>query len=177
MKKPASTQRRRLGVFEPGESPSRKNSASIRLLLHDLVKEDYSGSLSAAAQGLAVALNSAEDLREYRRVGFSQHTLYRVLHDDRTISFNELDSIGLHYGVPMALVLLFTRLRSEMNNFDRDRAERTLTAFTATLSILEKALLDAPKDASGFAALPHEVFTALRDAYVEAFGVFQPRFM
>jgi hypothetical protein len=137
------------------------------------VKVGFAEKPAKAAKGLTAALNAAEDRRAYRR-GWSQDKLFRVLNDDQTISFNQLGSLGLFYGVPMALISIFTQLRSEMTNFDKERAQRTLQAFMAAIVSLEQIVSEAPEGKDGYEALPHDSFLEVRQRYVETFGEFQP---
>jgi hypothetical protein len=165
--------RKGLGPFIPGDPPTRKNSASIRRFLYDVVLRDFASSPWKAAKGLTQALNTAEDRRAYRK-GFSQDTTFRVLSDQKTISFNELDSVGLHYRVPISLVLIFTQLRSEMKNFGKARAIKTIKAFKAATAALELIVENSDDKTDGYVNLSHDRFEALRNAYLEAYDEGQP---
>ena len=100
--------------------------------------------------------------------------MYRVLHDDKTISFNELDSLGLHYRVPISLVLIFTQLRSETTNSGKARACRTVKAFKAAVAALELIVENSDDKEDGYVNLSHDRFEAVRDTYLEAFDEGQP---
>jgi hypothetical protein len=161
---------RHLGPFEMGDPESRKNSASIRRFFYDLVDEEFKGSLLDAAGALTRALNEAEDQRGYRRRGFSEHTAYYVERDRQMISFNELDSMGLYYGVPLALILLFTRMRSETQNHGshrNTRAKQVLDAFQEALTALTGIVADMPPRARAYDYLDHKTFLAIRRVYLD----------
>lgn len=165
--------RKGLGPFVPGDPANRKNSASIRRFLYDVVLRDFASSPWKGAKGLTEALNAAEDQRAYRK-GFSQDTTFRVLSDAKTISFNELDSLGLHYRVPISLVLIFTQLRSEMTNFGKARPCKTIKAFKAAVEALELMVQNADDKEDGYANLSHDRFEAARDAFLEIYDDGQP---
>jgi hypothetical protein len=167
MGKKAKEPGRHLGEFEPGEPATRKNSASIRRFFYDIVAEEFETSLLRAAAGLTKALNAAEDQRAYRR-GFSQGTAYRVQHDEKTITFNQLDSMALYYEVPLALVLLFTRARSDLQhapNPSKERALKTLRAFRKGLDALEEIVENMPPKSQPYQYLNHDKFKLVRSAF------------
>jgi hypothetical protein len=164
-----------LGQFDLGDPASRKNSASIRRFLYDMVASEFERSPAKAAKALTQALNEAEDQRAYRRRGFTENTVYNVLTDRRTITFNELDSLGLYYGVPLALVVIFTQGRSEMKSFGKARAQQTLRAFREAVGKFEALLDDIPEKLDAYGALPHETFKQIRGCYLDAFDDYQPR--
>ncbi|HEY1604897.1 MAG TPA: hypothetical protein VGF77_04805 [Allosphingosinicella sp.] len=166
--------RRGLGKFDPGEPATRKNSASIRRFVYDLIDREFQRSPAEAARQLTRALDTAEDKRAYRK-GFSEHTTYRLQRDQKTISFNELDSLGLYYGVPLALVVIFTRARSEMTNFDKTRALRTLGAFREAVRLLEETVSGRSGKEDG--SLSHSDFETIRDRFREHFGDPQQRLL
>lgn len=166
---------RHVGPFRLGDPATRKNSASIRRFFHDIIAHHFDGSLSRGAAALTEALNTAEDRRAYRR-GFSENTAYLVQKDDQTISFNELDSMGLFYGVPLALVVLFTQVRSEVQNDPghmTERAKRTLRAFGATVIELEQIIEDMPAGAKPYQFLSHDKFVRLQQVFRAHFGEIQ----
>lgn len=163
-----------LGKFLAGDHATRKNSASLRRFLHDLIKNRFQGSPAEAARQLTRALNTAEDKRAYR-TGFSEHTTYRILHDEQTISFNQLESLGLYYGVPLALVVIFTESRSALVNTNKAQALRTLSAFKAAVGVLEETVIHLPDGQKDEPALKHAHFETMRDKYLEVAGDQQTR--
>jgi hypothetical protein len=164
---------RHLGKFRFGEPESRKNSASIRRFFYDLVATEFNTNLRDAASALTRALNEAEDQRGYRRRPFVENTAYYVECDRQMISFNQLDSMGLYYRVPMALIVLFTRIRSEMQNHGSGRnarAKQTLDAFQEALTALKQIVADMPPRAKPYEYLGHDKFHAVRQVYLDHLG-------
>ncbi len=161
---------RRFALRERGE---RKNSQSVRRLLFDLISQEFGKSSTKAANSLSATLKSRRprDRRAFRR-GFSGESLYKVAIDRQTISFTQLDAIALHYKVPLALVLLFTRLRSEVELADSHHtgeAMRILNALRAAIQELEKLLLEGPGERDVYEHLNHRAFEETVGAYLDAF--------
>jgi len=164
------------GKFRLRDPASRKNSASIRRMLYDIIQHEFGGSQSKTRIGLTEALNRAEDQRWYRKRKFGRWSAYNVVRDIRTISFNELDSMGLFHGVPLALVVLFTQARSEVHSahaHSPNRALRTLGAMRAALAELERILREKPAGAEAYDYLTYQKFIQVRDAYRNEFGDLQ----
>ena len=82
--------------------------------------------------------------------------------------------MGVYNGVPIALVLLFTQLRSEMTNFNKGRARKTLKAFEAGLAVLDGIIEHADDKQDGYANLAHDRFILVMQAFRDAFDEGQP---
>lgn len=163
---------RRLKHFNDVPPQQRNNSNSIRRLLFDVVVRDFGGSTTAAATRFRRLLHDSQDRRKYRMhgKGLSEWTLKRVALDDTPVNFNQLDALAHHLEMPVGLVLLFTRVRSEVegDRGDIHEAKKILVAARSALNRLEKLL------GSGEAPLPnvyeslsHEQFESVRKAYLD----------
>lgn len=133
---------RRIRTFKNVAPTERLNPASIRRLLFQAVRESFDRSCDRAAREISTALGAADDNRKHRR-SISADSVYKVIRDIHTVSYNQLDGLALHHGVPMALILLFTRLSSEIDHSDgqsRSSALTVIEAFRDALDLLEGQL-------------------------------------
>ena len=157
----------------PGDASSRKNPASIRRFFYDVVAREFGKSPARAATGLTEVLNAAEEKRAFRRK-FAEETVYRILSDKQTISFNQLSSLGLHYGVPMALITIFTQSRADMQNKGRAYVLGRLGAFRGAIEQLEALVSNCGDSEEAYRLLAHEAFEDLRKRYLETLEDPQP---
>lgn len=168
---------RNVETFKDVERPLRRNSTSIRRFFFDLIRSDFGGSATRAAKALSDSLQKANDKRAFRR-GFSGEVAYNLTADDKTITFNQLDAMALHYRVPLALILLFTRVRAEVEESEGHSSRsalRVVRSYRAALEELESILADAPTDLpDAYTYLDHSKFMIIRDAYMRVFDEQQP---
>ena len=161
---------RRIKTLKQVEPHERNNSNSLRTLLFDVIERDYDGSTRDAAQRFRQLLKQSRDRRKFRMhgKGLSPWSLSRVCDDDTPITFAQLDALAHHVEMPMGLVLLFSRIRSEVESARGDitDARKILLAAKAALNRLEKSLGpgDAPI-ANVYEHLSHDEFEAMRAAY------------
>lgn len=170
-KKPAYTESPRFikefVEVRPGE---RNNSNSLRRLLFDVVVHDFDGNSRDAAARFRKLLRDSRDRRKFRMhgKGLSAWTLRRVIDDAAPINFNLLDALAHHLEMPMGLLLLYSRIRSETETArgDISEARKILVSARVALSRLEQllgsgeALMD-----NVYEELSHNQFEAFRQAY------------
>lgn len=171
---------RRVRTFKQVPDLERRNPASIRRFLFDLVVQEFDRSCQTASETLSGALHAAPQHRKHRR-GFSAEAVYRVARDLQTVSFNQIDGMALHYGVPMALILLFTRVRSELDESESHAAQsalRVIGAFRSALDRLEEEVRALPVPLREVhTTFDHECFMSVREKYLDAYREEQPRLL
>ena len=133
---------RRVREFKRPSKEARRNYTSLRRMFFDLIVQEFEKSARAAASGLSDTLRAPQNQRAHRR-GFSGEALYQRVIDRYTVTFNQVDAMALHYRLPMAAILLFSRVRSEVEHggvFGKERARRLLRAFRESVLALEAAI-------------------------------------
>jgi hypothetical protein len=144
----------------------RRNSEMIRRLLYDQLFSKVSVS---------------ENRRGYDRL-ISANSLHKAVLDKHFIGYAHLNALAKHYNIPISAMLLFTRIRDELEEPEtrRDRrATSILTALRATITHLEgKALKAEDSQDCIFEHLGHKGFLEFVAIYQEAFEEVwtQPRF-
>jgi hypothetical protein len=176
MKKPKKWLPRNVRKFKKIEPDERRNPASLRRLIFDLIYNAYGRSSTHAAETLSALLRQAKGKHAFRR-SFGGESLYKVVIDRQTVSYRQLDAMALHYKMPLGLLLLFSRIRSEVEAADDHHigeARRILSAVRAALVELETRLPQLNPDDEVFDQLDHQAFIAFREAYVKEYdGIFK----
>jgi hypothetical protein len=150
----------------------RNNSNSIRRLLFDVVWQDFERSTMAAAQRFKQILHEAKDARKFRLhgKGLSGWSVYRVTRDAQSITYTQLDAMAQHLDIPMSLLLLFTRVRSEVelaDGHDPHGARSVLTAMRSAIDKLESLLHQGDGQIEDvYKHLSHEQFNEVRRVYL-----------
>jgi hypothetical protein len=159
---------RRVKSFSVPNKRERKNPQSLRRILYDIIAIDFLGSCTDAAKELSDCLTGAEQFRKHRTL-FTGESLYRVARDEQPISFNQLDAMSLYYKVPMSLILLFSRLRSEIEDstgHSNKSALEVIECMKSALAIIERIVRDAPSDLkNAYDYMNHSRFLEMVAAY------------
>ena len=154
---------------QPGE---RNNSNSLRRLLFDVVVHDFKGNSRDAAARFRKLLRDSRDRRKFRMhgKGLSAWTLRRVIDDVAPINYNLLDALAHHLEMPMGLLLIYSRVRSETETArgDISEARKILISARAALNRLEQ-LLGSGEAPIGkvYEELSQSSFAAFQEAYLE----------
>lgn len=151
----------------------RRFPESLRLLLHDLVCDQFEGKPALAAQELRAILRKAgsQEFRSYPRA-LSTTSIINVAKGRQPISFSQLDAMARAFDIPLGLVLLFTRARSEIARQGRSiDALRVLTAVRVALNDLEQHIEEGTKRHSDGdnGLLDHAYFKSFCERYLDAF--------
>jgi hypothetical protein len=151
----------------------RRFPESLRLLFHDLVVDQFEGKPAVAAQQLRSILRKAGS-QEFRRRprALTTTSVIHVAKGRQPISFSQLDAMARTFDIPLGLMLLFTRARSEIGRQGRSTdALRVLTAVRAALYDLERHIEEGANhhgiDEQGL--LDHNYFKSFCDQYLDAF--------
>jgi hypothetical protein len=116
----------------------RKNSETQRRLLYDIVACDFSRSLERTCDAINAHLRRVKDPRDYDRP-IKASSLQRVILDDYFITYAHLNAVAKLYGIPISLVLAFTRIRDELEDVEKRGqldALRILTGMRAAIDHL-----------------------------------------
>jgi hypothetical protein len=165
---------RRIKHFVEVENPEkRRNSQSIRRLLFDTIYHEFDRSCHIASEKLKPLLKVARDRRGYHR-NMSADSIYKVSRDIQFASYTHIDAIAQFHKVPMSVILLFTRIRSELESPDRRKSQeamRIINAFQKALSVLETHTAKAGKsDDDVYTLIDYSVFQEFAEAYRETFN-------
>jgi hypothetical protein len=141
-------------------------------MFFDLIAREFDRSASEAAKSLSATLNTAKNSRAHRR-RFSGEALYQRVSDRYTLTFNQVDAISLHYELPMAAILLFSRVRSELEHggaFGADRAVKLMQALRKGIDTLEKLVEKAETERL---MAPSDIFDVYEHLNYDAFRRYQ----
>lgn len=107
---------RRIGHELKRRPPAeRLNPEVIRAFLHEFVSERFNRNATAAAEAVESARPKPGRKGHYRS-DFRPETLYDLIHDRARLKYYQLESIAHFYQIPVSALLLFTRLRSELED-------------------------------------------------------------
>jgi hypothetical protein len=159
---------RRVGKsFTSIEPKDRRNSQMIRRLLYDTIAHEFERDCNQASTGFAEATKST-DMRAYDRL-IPAHSLYKAANDHHAITFQTLNALARYYKVPISVILIFTRIRDELEYADkRDHSEAShiLAAMRAVIGDLETRVSSVIKsDCDIFDWFGHSDFKDYVDTY------------
>lgn len=154
MPRPSTSQKgrrpRRIGpVLKPVKAADRLNPQVFRALLHELVTERFGRDVILAAETINAARPPAGRKGHFRSE-FRAETLYDLINDRARIKYYQLEAVAHLYRIPVSMLLLFTRVRSELED-PRDgfaRAIDLLKGSRAFINSLER-LLEQRRDEAG----------------------------
>lgn len=151
---------------------ARVNSESVRRLLFDTVWADFGKNLRKCEEAFKKILSQSTKIRGFRThpTGITEEAFYKVLADKHLNSFSQLDALAQHHKIPMGLMLIFTRARSDLEGagaLSTGEALRLLTACRASIGLLEELLLANPEHPEAYQFLDHTSFIRFRDTYLE----------
>lgn len=176
MDKPKSNETiwRRIKHFVEVDNPEkRRNSQSIRRLLFDTIYHEFDRSCHIASERLKPLLKGSRDRRGYHR-NMSADSIYKVSRDTQFASYTHIDAIAQFHKVPMSVILLFTRIRSELESPERRKSQeamRIINAFQKALAVLEIHTAKAAKSESDvYTLIDYDVFREFTEAYLETFN-------
>jgi hypothetical protein len=176
---------RRVRTFKKQGKSARLNYTSLRRMFFDLIVQEFESSCRDAARGLSGTLAAPANRRAHRR-SFGGESLYQRVIDRCTVTFNQVDALALHHQLPMAAILLFSRIRSELEHgreYGSDRALKILNAFKEAMLVLEDLVQEADvarresrsPNFDIYEVMNHEAFLRFRHVYRAASGLEDPQ--
>jgi hypothetical protein len=158
----------------------RKNSEMIRRLFYDLIAQEFDRSIDQACDAFNAKLQALDDKRDYD-TNIQPGSLQKIILDHHFISYAHLNALAKFYDIPISVMLLFTRVRDELESPETrsfGRASNIITAFRAAIDHLEAVTEEtASSDGDVFAFLGHAGFRQYVEAYRSNFEALwtQPR--
>lgn len=165
---------RALAEFAVVEETERKIPDSLRQLLHDLICDQFECKPSVAAGGLRASLKRAIEKRDFRinPKALGNWSFLHVVKGRQQISYSQMDAMAQRFGIPMGLMLLFTRARSDVAKKRRtEEALRVLRATRCALDDLEDRLQAGTGEdiSNANEILSHDVFKTFCSAYIDKY--------
>jgi len=100
-------------------------------------------------------------------------SIYRTSIDYHFFNYSQLDALAQVHNIPLSLLLIFTRVRSEMENVDRRRtneAQRIVVAFRSAIDHLDGLVTRGSKNEDDiYEILNYEVFKEFIAIYLNKF--------
>jgi len=128
---------RRIGSALKRRPPAeRLNPEVIRAFLHELVTIRFGRDVTAAAQAIDAARPKPGRKGHYRS-DFRAETLYDLIQDRARIKYYHLEAVSHFYNMPVSVLLLFTRLRSELED-SREGLAKARDIIRATRRFLDR---------------------------------------
>jgi len=137
--------RRRLGPFHLVPDPGRRNNPqSLRKSLYDITRKRYDTDLFSAAAELRSLLR-----RRHGRTlhsAFSDEVLYNILTDKSHIKYYHLEAYARRLGIPVALMLFYSRLTANQQDSAPYENAALVHAFQRIMKDAADALTRNPND-------------------------------
>ena len=143
---------------------------------------EFDRSCRDAAIGLSERPNSESPSARSYQQNISSDSLYRLTHDLREIAYHDLDALARFYDVPMSVILLYTRVCSEVEKdigslpLGSVRAKNVVLGFANALNFLEQHIdsIDLSNKPNNDESFSYEVFMDYIEAYRSQSGYDQP---
>ncbi len=142
---PKSQADRSLKAFTALPREKRKTPDSLRLLLHDLICDRFERNPNVASEGLREILKQDKEPVEFRvnPKAIWDSSFLGVVKGRQQISYSQMDAMARAFGIPMGLMLLFSRARSDVSKTKHaGEALRVLRAASAAITLLENELVE-----------------------------------
>src|SRR5690242_16255355 len=112
-RKPAKQRKsRQLGPFHSvPELKRRNNPQSLRKALYEITKRKLGEDLSKVSVELKRALRTRQGRTLHN--AYSDEVLYRILRDDTHIKYYHLEGYARQLGIPVSVLLLYSRLTNQ----------------------------------------------------------------
>jgi hypothetical protein len=132
-----SPPKRQLGKFAVVADPRRRlNPQSLRSTLYEITELFFGRDLTRAAKSLNVALRTR--FNRNLRQGLTEEILYNILCVDKThIKYAHLEAYARYMDVPVSVILLYSRLRSNQRDA---RPQDNLSVLNGFSMIVQDAL-------------------------------------
>lgn len=114
----------------------RKNSQNLRKFIYDLVESEFDGDLEKACYQINERVLAYHDRRDYD-VAIQPASLRKVILDYHMISYMHLNAIARYCDIPMSLIILFTRIRDELEDEQGLDSRQTLSIINGVQAFLE----------------------------------------
>lgn len=114
----------------------KKNPNSIRRLFFDLVDQEFRGNQKFAAYSLTKFADTQleGDTTNYRRLPITREILNRINQDAVYIQYWHLELIARYLKLPLGIILLFTRMQSNVDKKDGDLENQRISRFLRNIS-------------------------------------------
>lgn len=156
-----------LGQFIETQDEKKKfNPRSIRRVIYDIVVRYFKRNVTNAAQEFERVRRTHKD-RGYR-TEVKTEGYYYIIRDEQHLRYMHLEAIAIYLGVPVSLLLFYTRLRA-----DQDEKENPLGKNEALLAGFARVIADATnrfKDISNGTAASFEFDDLIRWVDLYKFG-------
>jgi hypothetical protein len=117
----------------------RLNSEMIRRVFYDTIATDFDRDIGLACDAFFLVVKDLSDRRPYDSL-LTVSSLRKAVADTHYITYKELNALAKYHKIPISALLLFTRIRDEMETVEKRQsgdAWRVLTAVRAALEHLE----------------------------------------
>lgn len=158
--------------FKFVEPDNRQNSETIRHFMYDVISNEFGRDLDAASEVLLDTVNKAQDHRGYDR-NLGANSLKRAVLDDTFITYGQISALAKFYKVPIAAILIFTRIRDELETSKKQKsgqAEIILESLRAIIMHLEKVI----REPKGTYELDSDLFG--HPAFLEYVSIYHERY-
>ena len=161
---------RKIDKFLEVPAVKRRNPKSVRRLLFQFIEEAFDKDCVPAAAALSKAPRGS--LSRSYQMSFSGEVLYNLTRDEKSASYTVLDAFARYHGVPLSLVLIFTRIHSELDDPNR-RFEghhlSTISALKAALAAIEEAAINSDPDPDAHRQFDYALFKRIQETYHETY--------
>lgn len=168
----AERKSRKIGKFLEVPAEKRRNPNSVRRLLFQFIERVFNKNCVPAADALSKAPRVPGLARYYQR-SFSGEVLYNLTRDDKSVSYTVLDAFARYHGVPLSLVLIFTRIHSEIDDPARRSKGHhlsTISALKAALAAIEEAAINSDPQTEAHRQFDYALFKQIQETYQDHDG-------
>lgn len=161
---------RKIDKFLEVPAVKRRNPNSVRRLLFQFIEQVFNKDCVPAAAALSTAPRGS--LSRSYQMSFSGEVLYNLTRDDKSVSYTVLDAFARYHGIPLSLVLIFTRIHSEIDDPAR-RSEghhlSTIAALKAALDAIEESAINSDPEADAHRQFDYALFKRIQETYQKAY--------
>jgi hypothetical protein len=152
----------------------RINPQSVRRVLFDLLVNEYGADAVQLERHISEVFERMpqKDRRRYH-VPMKAEWIYQATRDGKKIEYGHLELLSRTLGIPTALLLLYTRVLSDLESDENTRADKSLRVLYAFRSSTD-ALIEAVEamrsgDEDSKSGLSFNNFVNIRQTYLNKF--------
>jgi hypothetical protein len=135
---------RRLGTFFEKAELARNNPQSLRRVLYDLTTKKFDHNLKVTASELKAALRTRHGRTLHSTL--SKESLFNILSDRTHIKYYHLEAYARKLGIPVSLIVLYSRLTANQQDRTPQLNEAMLNAFSRIIRSARKKLAKGQLD-------------------------------
>jgi hypothetical protein len=155
-------------TFKSKAPEERVNAETIRRFMHDFVAHEFARNCATAADSLNALPIKVEERRGFRK-NVTKSSIETATRDSQHIRYAHLDAMARYYKIPVSMILLFTRVRDELETIDQRRNRnvfRVLKSIRSLLDHVERLAEDVSRsDAGLYEVMGHDVFLSYAEVY------------